>query len=217
ILKCSGRSRTCVAVKPYADGVVPTPGLDSQSAWAILKFLRELANNGQAILCTAEYMLDVIGAGAIASTSVDWHTIWKNSPEAARLQEEIEEIHNEGLARPVVQAAQPTEFATSCLTSSWPSPSRFAPGYPEQTLCDLLGLSDLCPSQQLQTMFIDIRSVYEIRECPSRMYNWTALIVSEILVELSWNIMCSSLFFVCWYWTVGFPKQELKLLQQMIV
>lgn len=27
-------------------------GLDSQSAWAIMKFLRDLANNGQAILCT---------------------------------------------------------------------------------------------------------------------------------------------------------------------
>jgi ATP-binding cassette subfamily G (WHITE) protein 2 (SNQ2) len=30
----------------------PTSGLDSQSAWAILRFLRKLANNGQAILCT---------------------------------------------------------------------------------------------------------------------------------------------------------------------
>lgn len=30
----------------------PTSGLDSQSAWAIMKFLRTLADNGQAILCT---------------------------------------------------------------------------------------------------------------------------------------------------------------------
>ncbi|GME58261.1 ABC transporter-like protein [Neofusicoccum parvum] len=30
----------------------PTSGLDSQSAWAIIKFLRELADAGQAILCT---------------------------------------------------------------------------------------------------------------------------------------------------------------------
>ncbi|KAG1876004.1 hypothetical protein C8R48DRAFT_591939 [Suillus tomentosus] len=28
--------------------------------------------------------------------------------------------------------------------------------------------------QQLQTMFIDVWSIYEIRERPSRMYNWTA-------------------------------------------
>ncbi len=30
----------------------PTSGLDSESAWAIVTFLRELANHGQAILCT---------------------------------------------------------------------------------------------------------------------------------------------------------------------
>lgn len=30
----------------------PTSGLDSQSSWAIIAFLRKLANNGQAILCT---------------------------------------------------------------------------------------------------------------------------------------------------------------------
>lgn len=30
----------------------PTSGLDSQSAWAIMTFLRSLADNGQAILCT---------------------------------------------------------------------------------------------------------------------------------------------------------------------
>lgn len=30
----------------------PTSGLDSESAWAIVNFLRELADRGQAILCT---------------------------------------------------------------------------------------------------------------------------------------------------------------------
>ena len=30
----------------------PTSGLDSQSAWAIVSFLRTLADNGQAVLCT---------------------------------------------------------------------------------------------------------------------------------------------------------------------
>jgi ATP-binding cassette subfamily G (WHITE) protein 2 (SNQ2) len=58
-------------------------------------------------------MLDVIGAGATATTAFDWHTIWTNSSEAAALQEEIEKIHDEGRARPVVQAQLPTEFATS--------------------------------------------------------------------------------------------------------
>ena len=30
----------------------PTTGLDGQSAWAIMSFLRQLADHGQAILCT---------------------------------------------------------------------------------------------------------------------------------------------------------------------
>jgi ATP-binding cassette subfamily G (WHITE) protein 2 (SNQ2) len=40
------------------------------------------------------------------------------------------------------------------------------------------------------------------------MYNWTALVVSQMLVEIPWNILSSSLFFVCWYWTVGFASDR---------
>jgi ATP-binding cassette subfamily G (WHITE) protein 2 (SNQ2) len=40
------------------------------------------------------------------------------------------------------------------------------------------------------------------------MYSWTALVTSQLLVEIPWNIFCSSLFFLCWYWTVGFPTDR---------
>lgn len=63
-------------------------------------------------------------------------------------------------------------------------------------------------SQQLQSVYIDIRSIYEVRERPSRMYSWTALVTSQILVEIPWNIFCSSLFFLCWYWTVGYSSDR---------
>ena len=63
-------------------------------------------------------------------------------------------------------------------------------------------------SNQLQVVFIDFRNVYEIRERPSRMYSWTALVTSQIVVELPWNILGSSIFFLCWYWTVGFPTSR---------
>ncbi|KAG6330183.1 hypothetical protein ID866_8906, partial [Astraeus odoratus] len=52
------KKRTTIAVELAAKPKLllfldePTSGLDSQSAWAIVKFLRELANHGQAILCT---------------------------------------------------------------------------------------------------------------------------------------------------------------------
>jgi ATP-binding cassette, subfamily G (WHITE), member 2, SNQ2 len=62
-------------------------------------------------------------------------------------------------------------------------------------------------ANQLQVPFIHTRNIYEIRERPSRMYDWTALVTSQILVELPWNIMGSSLFFFCWFWTVGYSSE----------
>jgi ATP-binding cassette, subfamily G (WHITE), member 2, SNQ2 len=62
-------------------------------------------------------------------------------------------------------------------------------------------------SNQLQVPFIHVRDIYEIRERPSRMYSWTALVTSQIMVEIPWNIMGSLLFFFCWYWTVGFENR----------
>ena len=63
-------------------------------------------------------------------------------------------------------------------------------------------------SNQLQVPFIDMRNIYEVRERHSRMYSWTALVTSQILIELPWNIFGSSLYFLCWYWTVGFPSSR---------
>jgi len=63
-------------------------------------------------------------------------------------------------------------------------------------------------SNQLQVPFINTRSVYEIRERPSRMYSWTALVTSQILVEIPWNVLGSSLLFLSWYWTVGFDNSR---------
>jgi len=63
-------------------------------------------------------------------------------------------------------------------------------------------------SNQLQVPFLDMRNIYEIRERPSNMYSWTAMITSQILTEIPWNVLGSSLFFLCWYWTVGFNNDR---------
>ena len=60
----------------------------------------------------------------------------------------------------------------------------------------------------LQVPFLNMRNVYEIRERPSRMYHWSALVSAQFLAELPWNMLASSLFFFCWYWTVGFPSDR---------
>ncbi|KAG9127487.1 hypothetical protein FRC07_013165 [Ceratobasidium sp. 392] len=145
----------------------PTSGLDSQSAWAIITFLRSLADRGQAILCTihqpsaelfqsfdrllllrkggqtcyfgdlgsnssnmisyferngarkcqpeenpAEYMLDVIGAGATAKSDTDWHAAWKKAPESTSLEDELKSLHQRGLEQAVGETGDHPEFAT---------------------------------------------------------------------------------------------------------
>ena len=171
------RKRTTIGVELAAKPKLllfldePTSGLDSQSAWAIMSFLRSLAANGQAILCTihqpsselfhlfdrllllrkggqtvyfgdigevghnastlidyfeshgsrkcasdenpAEFMLDVIGAGATATSEQNWYDVWQNSKEAAEIQRQVDQIHNDGHNRPPVQMSQHSEFASS--------------------------------------------------------------------------------------------------------
>lgn len=63
-------------------------------------------------------------------------------------------------------------------------------------------------TNQLQVPFFSMRSVYEIRERHSSMYSWTALLTSQLLVEIPWNILGTSLYFFCWFWTVGFPNDR---------
>ncbi|CAL1709796.1 unnamed protein product [Somion occarium] len=299
------RKRTTIGVELAAKPQLllfldePTSGLDSQSAWAIMAFLRTLADSGQAILCTihqpsaelfevfdrmlllrpggqtvyfgdlghhcqtlidyfqrngarhcgpdenpAEYILTVTGAGATARSDVDWHQVWLKSKEAEELQSELERIHSEGRSRPPPQPTYHGEFATSWLyqlglllhrdaQNHWRDPSFLMAKLALNTVAGLLigftffkakatlqgtqnklfaifmGLIPSVPlANQLQVPFIETRSVYEIRERPSRMYSWTALVTSQMLIEMPWNILGSSLFFLCWYWTVAFPTER---------
>ncbi|KAG6850300.1 hypothetical protein H0H93_015242 [Arthromyces matolae] len=299
------RKRTTIAVELAAKPKLllfldePTSGLDSQSAWNIMAFLRTLADNGQAILCTihqpsaelfqvfdrmlllqkggktvffgdighnatslisyferngsrrchpdenpAEFMLDVIGAGATATSEQDWHDIWLRSDEAKVLENEVEVIHTEGRNRPAIEAAYHHEFATNWFYQTslllkrnaqdyWRSPTYLISklvlnisaglfigftfwksknslqGTQNKLFAIYMATILSVPlSNQLQAPFIATRTVYEIRERPSRIYSWTALVTSQILVEIPWNILGSSLFFLCWYWTVGFETSR---------
>ena len=296
----------------------PTSGLDSQSAWAIVTFLRTLAEVGQAILCTihqpsaelfqsfdrilllqkggetvyfgdlghnattlikyferngsrpcapgenpwvwsrrivfssadyhtssAEFMLDVIGAGATATADRDWHgDVWKNSPEAKAVLKELDRIHAEGRSRPPVREELHSEYSTSWphqvqiliirnarslwrdpiyilakfflnLMSGlligftfWKSPNTLQ-GTQDKLFSVFIALIVSVPAaQQLQVPFIEMRSIYEVRERPSKMYGWSAWVTSQLVMELPWNIFCGTVFFFCWYWTVGYPTSR---------
>ena len=152
----------------------PTSGLDSQSSWAIVAFLRKLANNGQAVLSTihqpssilfqefdrllflakggktvyfgqigensktlldyfegkgarhcgesenpAEYMLEIVGAGATGKSAQDWSSVWNESNEAKSIQTELDRIHREKIDEEVAGGDSKearNEFAMPFLT-----------------------------------------------------------------------------------------------------
>ncbi|KAI0265441.1 ABC-2 type transporter-domain-containing protein [Gloeopeniophorella convolvens] len=299
------RKRTTIGVELAAKPKLllfldePTSGLDSQSAWAIVSFLRELADHGQAILCTihqpsaelfqefdrllllrkggqtvyfgdigpnattllnyfqsnggqpcspdanpAEYILDVIGAGATATTETDWYNVWKQSPEAKSADRELEVLLEDGRNRHAIDTEQHTEFPTSWwfqvktllrrdVTRHWRDPvylgAKFAlnivgalfigfsffhakdsiEGTQTKIFAVYMTLIVSSPlATQIQAPFIDTRRIYEIRERPSRMYSWSALVTSQIIGELPFSVLASNVYFLIWYWLVGFPSSR---------
>ncbi|KAJ5682612.1 ABC multidrug transporter C [Penicillium macrosclerotiorum] len=57
--------------------------------------------------------------------------------------------------------------------------------------------------QQIMPHFCTQRSLYEVRERPSKTYSWQAFMTANILVELPWNTLMSVFIFVCWYYPIG--------------
>ncbi|KAG8929231.1 hypothetical protein FRC02_005826 [Tulasnella sp. 418] len=195
----------------------------------------------------AEYMLEVLGAGATASSSVDWHTAWVNSPESQSVHDELQRIHESGRAKPDTEGGHHEEFATGCMTQfrlllvrAFQSYNRTPPYIMSKIVVNIIGglimgfsffdADDsiqgsqnklfsiflgtiLCVplSNQVQGAFISFRTIYEIREGPSKMYHWAPMLFANLVVELPFNIIGASLFFFCQYWTVGYATASSRI------
>jgi len=57
--------------------------------------------------------------------------------------------------------------------------------------------------QQIMPLFVTQRALYEVRERPSKTYSWKAFMLSNIVVELPWNLVAATLLFFCWYYPIG--------------
>lgn len=57
--------------------------------------------------------------------------------------------------------------------------------------------------QQIMPLFVTQRSLYEVRERPSKTYSWQSFMVSQILAEWPWAIFCATLLWACWYYPIG--------------
>ncbi|OJD40803.1 abc transporter [Diplodia corticola] len=57
--------------------------------------------------------------------------------------------------------------------------------------------------QQIMPHFVTQRSLYEVRERPSKTYSWKAFMLSQIIVELPWNTLAAVILFFTWYYPIG--------------
>ncbi|KAJ5949948.1 hypothetical protein N7454_001532 [Penicillium verhagenii] len=57
--------------------------------------------------------------------------------------------------------------------------------------------------QQIMPLFVTQRALYEVRERPSKTYSWKAFILSNIVVEIPYQILVGIFVFICYYYPVN--------------
>ncbi|KAI2636813.1 ABC-2 type transporter-domain-containing protein [Xylaria nigripes] len=57
--------------------------------------------------------------------------------------------------------------------------------------------------QQTMPHFVVQRSLYEVRERPSKTYSWQVFMLSQIIVEIPWNTLMAVVMFFGWYYPIG--------------
>ncbi|KAF2766133.1 hypothetical protein EJ03DRAFT_354264 [Teratosphaeria nubilosa] len=63
--------------------------------------------------------------------------------------------------------------------------------------------------QQIMPLFVTQRSLYEVRERPSKAYSWKAFLIANIVVEWPYQIIAGILVFACFYYpVVGIQSSE---------
>ncbi|KAJ5116193.1 hypothetical protein N7456_000541 [Penicillium angulare] len=63
--------------------------------------------------------------------------------------------------------------------------------------------------QQLMPLFVAQRSLYEVRERPSKAYSWKAFLIAQVIVEIPYMIVTGIIIFGCYFYAVvGIPSSE---------
>jgi len=199
----------------------------------------------------AEYILDMIGAGATATTDKNWFQLYRESPQYVEMQSELDRLSRigaeaslsaEASSRLNREYAQPffvqvSEVVRRAFASYWRNPtyviaklflnafgglfigsSFWGQGAKTSTaslqnklfatFMSLVLSTSL--SQQLQPEFIEQRSLFEVRERPSKMYSWVVFLIGQAIVEIPWNFLGGTLFWIPWYYMVQFGRESTR-------
>ncbi|KAJ5717004.1 hypothetical protein N7488_002650 [Penicillium malachiteum] len=187
----------------------------------------------------AEYMLEIIGAGASGKATKDWSIVWKESKEAKEVQSELNRIHEERASATSNQEvthqdeyAMPFTYQLLYVThrsfqAFWREPSYVWAKLMLATLSSLFigftffksdsslqGFQDaifsafmLCSIfstlvQSIMPKFVVQRSLYEVRERPSKAYSWAAFLIANVIVEIPYQILAGVIAWACYYFAI---------------
>ncbi|KAH8695262.1 putative ABC multidrug transporter [Talaromyces proteolyticus] len=200
----------------------------------------------------AEYMLEIIGAGASGKSTQDWPSIWQESKESNDIQAELGRIHQERSAahsqpngdnstsenQSTLAASNSSEFAMPFKDQLWLVTVRVFQQYwrdPQYIFAKLLlglasalfigfsffkpnsslqGFQDVIFStfmmtsifstlvQQIMPRFVQQRSLYEVRERPSKAYSWAAFLVANVVVEIPYQIILGVIVWASYYYPI---------------
>lgn len=56
--------------------------------------------------------------------------------------------------------------------------------------------------------FVGQRSLYEVRERPSKAYSWAAFLIANVAVEIPWQILAGIVSWACYYFPIYGASQE---------
>jgi ATP-binding cassette subfamily G (WHITE) protein 2 (SNQ2) len=60
--------------------------------------------------------------------------------------------------------------------------------------------------QQLQPRFLAARNIYSSREASAKIYHWVGFVTGAILSEIPYRLVAGTIYWACWYWGIGFPR-----------
>ncbi|VEU23039.1 DEKNAAC104080 [Brettanomyces naardenensis] len=194
----------------------------------------------------AEYILDVIGAGATASSEKDWAKVWLESDEYIQAAQEIEQLIESTSSKNVAKSSEDASelqntFATSysfqflqVLLRTWTQLYRdmdyiksklmlmviaglmhgftfwdvkeTAIGMQNTLFASFIAMIMSAPLiNQIQSRAIQSRELFEVRESKSNTFHWSALLLSQFLVEVPYSVLFSTFYFIAFYFPIQLP------------
>ncbi|XAO22858.1 hypothetical protein I312_101633 [Cryptococcus bacillisporus CA1280] len=63
--------------------------------------------------------------------------------------------------------------------------------------------------QQILPNFVTQRSLYEVRERPSKTYSWKVFIMSNVVAEIPWSILMGVVIYFTWYYPIGYYRNAI--------